>query len=253
MLKVLRDGKSTEEDVGCLCPAEYEAHLIHMRHEERSARWMLQAGILARQTSEVLGEYLAIDPATVEAYERLFFDIRDKLDHSGYVVTHVFEAGASYACNHVDRAIERWLGRVAYHSGWDIVRRIWEENKPTLEASTFLRETLVDSIFTDAINSLSRSHEKKREHAVTVEAAIEVLRGEIELGGPAQDTEIQHSLRGLLNSISLKVVPSRGKLPAEEPRQQAANPFHIQAEGHFADPSEPNEPTAQKEEKNSGP
>ena len=38
--------------------------------------------------------------------------------------------------------------------------------------------------------------------------------------GTGMDREIEASLQGLLDSIKTSVVPSRAKLPAEEPRLQ---------------------------------
>jgi len=220
MLRILRNGSGDEEAARRRYPAEYEAYLIHTRREERGKRWMLRAGILARRTSEALAEYLGIAPATVTAYEKLFFDVRDKLDHSGYIATQVFEVRARRGCDNVDRAISRWLERIAYHQGWDAARIIWEASKPTLEPSTFLRETFVDAIFTKAIDELRRAHTERRAHVETVDAAVEVLRREIDSGALTRDTELERAMKGLIDSINVRVRDPRVPLPAEEPRAQ---------------------------------
>ena len=219
MLKALRDGNGSGEDIGRQYPAEYEAHLIHTRREERSGKWMLEAGILARQTPETLGEYLGIPASTVEAYEKLFFDVRDKLDRSGYIVTHVFDVFED-GCR-IEKAISHWLGRVAYHSGWNAACHIWEANRPTLEAPQFLREALVDNIFANAFNELNQARVEKQRRGGVVEAALDVLRTEIETGGPSRHTGIEKALSELMGSIHLRVLDPRKKLPAEEPRWRA--------------------------------
>jgi len=250
MLKALRDGNGGEEDIARRYPAEYEAHLIHTRREERGVRWMLQAGILARQTPEVLGEYLAIDPATVEAYEKLFFDVRDKLGHSGYIVTHVFEVRASYACDNVNQAISRWLAQVAYHAGWDAACHIWEANKPALEASQFLREALVNNIFTKAIDELKRNGVEEQRRGGAFEAALDVIHKEIEIGGPRQRTETDKALMGLMDSINIRILDPRKQLPAEEPRLQPVDPPQFKTTDCLADRVEANKRSEQ--EKSSG-
>ena len=202
---------------------------------------MLQAGILARQTPEVLGEYLAIDPATVEAYEKIFFDVRDKLDHSGYIVTHVFEVRASYACDNVNQAISRWLAQVAYYAGWDAACHIWEANKPTLETSQFLREALVNNIFTNAINELKQTGVEEQRRGGAVEAALDVLRKEIETGGPSRRAQIDKALMGLMDAIKIRIRDPRKQLPAEEPRWQPVHPPRAKTTDCLADRAEANE------------
>jgi len=225
MLRILRNGSGDKEGAMRRCPAEYEAYLIHTRREERGARWMLRAGILARRTPEALGEYLGLDPATVTAYEKLFFDVRDKLDHSEYIATQVFEVRASRACDNVDRAISRWLEQIAYHRGWDAARIIWEASKPTLEPSTFLRETFVDTLFAKAIETLGRAQEERRARVETVDPAVEILRREIASGALTRNSETDKALQNLMDSIQIRVRDPRKELPAEEARCQTLHPF----------------------------
>lgn len=73
-------------------PDLYAAYLIFDRsnNEERHPmRYAVEARILAGQTSQEIAALLGVTPDAVEYYERVFFNVRDKLKNSDYVMTCV--------------------------------------------------------------------------------------------------------------------------------------------------------------------
>jgi len=55
----------------------------------RAVRWALEARILARQSNEEISVKNGVWPEAVEAYEALFFNVRDRLYYSDYILNSV--------------------------------------------------------------------------------------------------------------------------------------------------------------------
>lgn len=67
-------------------PDIFWAH--HAYENETPIRWEMEARILARCNNWEIGFYCGLDEDIVKAYEALFFNVREKLHHRGYI-THI--------------------------------------------------------------------------------------------------------------------------------------------------------------------
>ena len=65
-------------------PAIYWALKIH--EDNSLPRWAIEAYLLARETDLEIGFQVGLPAEVVEAYEALFYCVREKLQHSGYVM-----------------------------------------------------------------------------------------------------------------------------------------------------------------------
>jgi len=71
-------------------PGLFYAYEIHERSaEEPETAYLLQARILARQDDATIASYLATLPQTVDWYEKVFFNVRDRLDQRDWITKHV--------------------------------------------------------------------------------------------------------------------------------------------------------------------
>jgi hypothetical protein len=70
-------------------PDLYDAVQMHESDARRGPRWEVEARILARQTPEEIGALLAMRPEVVEAYEKVFFHVTDRLDSRSWVLQSV--------------------------------------------------------------------------------------------------------------------------------------------------------------------
>jgi hypothetical protein len=59
---------------------------VQLLHGSPRRRWELEARILARQTDEEIGSRLGVPTPVIEAYESLFFAVRDKLQASDWIM-----------------------------------------------------------------------------------------------------------------------------------------------------------------------
>jgi hypothetical protein len=67
-------------------PAVYWAHYAY-QNEHQQMRWDIESQILARCTDHEIAFSCGVAPEVVDAYENLFFNVRDKLHHKRYI-TH---------------------------------------------------------------------------------------------------------------------------------------------------------------------
>ncbi len=80
----------SQEQLGLLArrmPLLFAAYHIH--RENGVIRHALEARILARQTPEIIAQHLGIAAPVVRGYERIFFDVRDRLANRAYVLHRV--------------------------------------------------------------------------------------------------------------------------------------------------------------------
>ncbi len=73
-------------------PELYGAYLIYQRGEEQDRhplRFAIEARILADQDELDISTNLGISPKTVQAYEKLFFNVKEKLSNQDYIMTCV--------------------------------------------------------------------------------------------------------------------------------------------------------------------
>ncbi len=63
----------------------YYAHL-YQHNPDPEWRWLLQACLISGQSNSEIAEYMAMSPGTVEWYEAIFFNVRERLRSRGYIV-----------------------------------------------------------------------------------------------------------------------------------------------------------------------
>jgi hypothetical protein len=73
-------------------PDLYSAYLIHRRGDDEDRhplRFALEARLLSGQPEAEISDLLGISTSTVLIYERLFFNVKEKLRHNDYIMTCV--------------------------------------------------------------------------------------------------------------------------------------------------------------------
>lgn len=66
----------------------WNAERIYSRGEDSRSRYELEALILARQPVSKIAQRLSVDTKTVVTYEKLFFNVADKIDARGFIVAN---------------------------------------------------------------------------------------------------------------------------------------------------------------------
>lgn len=66
-------------------PELFWAHSMWI-DEKAPTRWAIEARVLAGETNEQIAKLLGTDPGVIDAYVNVFFDVREKMSHTSYVV-----------------------------------------------------------------------------------------------------------------------------------------------------------------------
>lgn len=133
-LKEIRDTRGSDKEawvVGKQFTNLRRAHIL-FQHPTLRVKVLIECGILGRATSQELADFLAIDIRVVETYEEVFFNVRDKLDNPGYVLTRVIPAGITQldhdskrdGLDEIDFSDADTLRKFSYMEGWDECKRL---------------------------------------------------------------------------------------------------------------------------------
>src|SRR5690606_3167185 len=77
---------------------------------EYGPRWYIESLVLAGDSAENIAEYLGQDIKTVTTYEKLFFDVRSKINSKGYIMSQI-----------ITKAVERGLFDREHDFLWKII------------------------------------------------------------------------------------------------------------------------------------
>ena len=71
-------------------PQRFWAHHLFTDESSKRSRFAVEAHILARQTNRQIGYHAGCAEEYVENYEAMFFNVREKLRHTEYILNVVF-------------------------------------------------------------------------------------------------------------------------------------------------------------------
>lgn len=91
MLAHVEDDAGAQWQLMMQFPEIFWAHWAYIR-DEYPIRWSIEAHLLARETNKEIAWKLGCLPGTIEAYEAIFFNVREKLNYREYIISHVLSA-----------------------------------------------------------------------------------------------------------------------------------------------------------------
>lgn len=201
-------------------PAIYGA--IELKIDPNDLRdCLIEAGVLGGATYENLSAVMGMAEETIEEYEKIFFDVRDKMQYPGFIYGRVLNMSENVADPESVsvKTVWRMLG---YHLGWEFVQdEISQYNGMVdLVVQQERMKTLVASLIEDAdpgmildrnLNSSSNQVAEKSETAEVTEAEeyYEMIEKKItaavslepaEIDGEIEDTSPEEAQQKLLQS-----------------------------------------------------
>ena len=90
------------------------AHSIFL-DDKAATRWAIEARILAGETDREIAERLGTDPEIIEAYEAVFFQVREMLNRRDYIVNVVMGEAVTRGLS--ERQFDLLWKMFAYHGG----------------------------------------------------------------------------------------------------------------------------------------
>ncbi len=205
--------------------ATYPAiHLAYEIHDNLCShfKWIIEAAVLANVAQEELAEYIALPPDVIEAYEKLFFDVRSKLKARGYVAGSILGPIITAGVNGNDP--DGFWKMLAFNGGWEHVKGCWCAGKATAEAMSYYRDVALQQVILKAAASGLSVQPNSFNAVDLMRVGIERMQYEDESGQSAGDDQTGSSFKTLIRNINVVVQDARTKLGAEEPRLRLPKP-----------------------------
>ncbi len=221
----LREADSPYEQMQLIIdfPGVYYAHQLFTDESAagRTTRWAIEARILARQTDDEIAQAGACRPDVIEAYEALFFNVRDRLDYRDVILNHVL------GCLQV-RSWETlevgWLWKLfAYLGGPHVLESLMSRLPGTAwvhEAggiAAFFQDTAIGSMKLKAALAAAGVRVDGRTQLALLEAFTKYIEIERTTGSAGQASDqIQENLQAMLEEMPFKAigVQSEKQVPA---------------------------------------
>jgi len=195
---------------------------------KKPTRWHIEAAILARQDDWEIGFACGVNPEIVDAFESVFFNVREKLNHRHYILHHV-----------IGPAVQRGLYERDYDVLWKLYGFFYGPHALDALASKFLSpnwcstpDTVNSSYQDDAIGTLKmKAAIAAKTIPVTLNTQVDLLHiftkfVEVERttdsAGKAQDQMLEH-ISAMMGNMPFNIGgrdPQRQQLPVEP------NPAH---------------------------
>jgi hypothetical protein len=103
-------------DIKADYPDVYRAYNLYS--DWSSEKWLIEAGILTGEPTEKICEWTGHKPETVETYQSLFYDIRDRLKARGFILNRVMMPAVNRGMH--ARDYDLLLKMLAYCGGWNV-------------------------------------------------------------------------------------------------------------------------------------
>lgn len=202
-------------------PGLYYAFMIHERQQDLLTA-TIEARILAGQSNEEIANLIGTMPAAIDLYEKVFFNVRDRLDRKDWVVRQVFgpslahRFGSDYA--ELSGFTLKFFGYFGGPRVLDLVLYSWtEEMMPsTLADAQHAGVRQANGLIRRAALLAARRFEVNRHNVMRLfEVYTKILDYELkerkELGA-TKERGIEDNIRGMLSEIVFTV----GDLDAEQ-------------------------------------
>ena len=181
-----------------------------------SEKWIIEAAIMTRADNEKIAQFVGKTPEVIAAYEKLFYDIRAKLDNPGYVMSRVVMPSIIRGLH--ERDFDLLLKSIAYVAGWDIFVSFMSGGPLTDTARSWVKEGVYDDILRKSYYALKRVDVNNTNATEIITQVLKLKEIETEQGTGVAQQEATRVLAGFLDICTTSVIPNKEPLLLAEPR-----------------------------------
>jgi len=187
---------------------------------QRSAKWAIEAGILTPTPFGEIGAYLGYAESVITTYEKLFFQVRDRIGTRGYVHNMIIMPAISQGMH--GRDFDYLYKVLSFCAGWKVFIDFLEVGEMGAETENWLQSSFRSRLKKLGWMAVHRLEVNQYSALEIVDKCIELQRLEREHNiGSAQD-QASELMKDLLEGNSLTIIPAAQSLPADERRALAA-------------------------------
>ena len=183
-------------------------------------RWAVEAMIVARMPAEDIAAQVPCEVAVVKAYEDVFFDVRDRLDSSLYVLNDLLSPGLTKGAS--PKNFDFYWKSLGYFYGADMLKEYWAVGGLTRKTqshmdeliSSMVRKNAAEASFTRSISSYSAPE--------IMQEYLELMKIEhVKSTAVAPTTPIVDDAATMVQAIQFSVKSLAGEV--EEPPERLAS------------------------------
>lgn len=221
-----------QQDLAEEYPDIYAAHAL--ARNPASCRWVAEAGVLANADAQTIADYVGVTRETVDTYERLFFNVRNKLSARGYILNQI--AMPAFSRGMDGRDFDFMYKIIAYCAGWGVFTDFIEYKKLEPAAETWLTESFESRVKKLGWLAAHRVEVTQYNSIEIITKCLELKKLSAEIDRDSSDSgdldkQALTLMQELLEGNCLAVLPSDKVVFADEPRALINSPAY---EGVFS-------------------
>jgi len=187
-----------------------------------SERWIIEAGLLTDISTQALAKYVGKPLMVIQTYEKMFYDVRSRLDSRGYMLNRImmpaFDRGVHA------RDFDLLYKILAYCMGWKTFTEFIDSRPLADETRAQLSGSFQDRMLKLGWMAAHRLEINNYNAIEVIDKCIRLREVESQqnLGGAGRD-EVMGLLGGLLDRCVTTMLPIREVLQLDEPRVTGRN------------------------------
>jgi len=213
-------------------PDIYVAYCLYLN--PASVRWIIEAGLLTDVSYEDMAEYVGKSVDVLKTYEKLFFNVRHRLDSKGEIMNMVLLPTVASGLD--GRDFDFLYKTLAYCAGWKALQAFIEVGEMDANTEDWLQSSFRSRLKKLGWIAVHRVEVNQFTAIEIIDRCLELVRLEKEHGTGAAQDQASQLMKDLLEGSSLTIISSKAKLSANEPRALFAKAGTY--EGPFALPQE---------------
>lgn len=181
-----------------------------------SERWMIEAAIVGAVAPQDIADYVGCDLATVQMYEKAFFDIRSRLNSRGFILNRILMP--SFSRGLFGRDLDLLPKIISYCAGWETAKEFLDATRLSDQARTWLRVTWEDKVLKNAWKA-AHCMQVNNFNAVEVQGVLMQLDAlKSNAGSSVNKDEALQALSNLFAIAETTVRKGHESLEMDEPR-----------------------------------
>ena len=202
---------------------QYVGKAVGLHNNKSNRRCYIEALALCADLDEQgIAEYMGEGPLMIRYYLKLFFDVRDKLENTGYICSRIMEPALLQAIQDCKDPGIAW--KIAgLFGGYGAVRACWESRDAGTTVKNYFKSAGVTTMLKDFgvgtfLRPLNRFNiEMVADHVLRL-AEME-LKAQALTGAQGLSEDRVDMIKSVMDSMKFFVVdPTNKTLPAREPR-----------------------------------
>lgn len=203
-------------------PDIFDAEKLHANTNGSGLRWIVEAAIVADRDPQEIGDYIAVDPRTIETYEQLFFDVRHLLKNRGWVHGAIIYPAHKHGVSNTNP--DQLWKVLAFVLDWEIVKAFWDFGSVPVPQLNRINSALRGKVSMNGLMAALQTKTNQFNALDITEQAVELIKHDETTGSMLAKDQNQSAFSQMLHSIEIRMISAHEQVSRFEPRRQSVLP-----------------------------